>query len=506
MSLTEPIADASGSVLAMSGLVRSTTKHRLASLFSAPAWWVLLVVLLSLAFLLGGVEVGTILLAVLIGARAISQPRSALWSSTAFLIFLFVFFQKAPLVRPELPWEFYYWGAGLAIITLGLGVAWLRVHCRRSNSVRTKLQMRFGRAMFLIFLVSLIASMYGAYIGNSLFAVARQLFGCLLLPVYYRLGRAFFRTADDVGHWLRCVTWAAVAGASWYVAKLGFITLTGDAYYREQSPMGFFAGVIGAVLFVELLQEQRFRNRIRYAAAFAVCVLAIVLMGARFVAGSLAATAIVFAAMRWRKKRLAVLVPGLALLGVAIPFGVHAFERLIEDPEVIGEIAFRFSPFQLDSDGSYIGRAAQWQAVVDITRQHPILGGGMGAEVSFVASDLPKISGGGVYIDNGWGFILLKMGFVGLSAFLFLIGSFLRFVMKKDSGLVQASSQNVRGCLAAVLLFGLFSFIGGPTFFHFTESGFLGTAFGGLAVLVTGTHPDGSRSSKDRSVSKAAFS
>jgi len=483
MSLTRPIESAPRSFLAGNGLKRDACDHRPANIYLRPTLWLLVSLPLGAAFLSGGVESGTILMAGLIGALALYKPCSALGASTAFMVYLFVFFQKEPIVRPELPSEFYYWGAGVAIITLGLGVARLRLHPEHKGSARTKHQIRFDRAMFMIFVVSLAASGYGLARGNSFIVAARQLSGCLLLPVYYWLARSFFHTVGDIGRWLHHVSWAVVAGSVWYVAKLGFITLSENAYYREQSPLSFFAGAIGAVLFVELLQVQRVGERIRNAAGFAVCVLAVVLMGARFNAGSLAATAIVFAVLRWRKRLLAVCLLGLVLLAVIIPLGVVKFERLVEDPGVIGQIAFRFSPLELDTDTSYAGRIAQMQTAVDIIRQHPIFGAGMGAEFSWDPPDFPELFGTGPYIDNGWGFVLIKMGLVGLTVFLFLIGSFLGYALKGDTGPFQASSPDVQRCLLALLLYGLFNFTGGPTFFHFTSSGFLGTALGGLAVL-----------------------
>jgi O-antigen ligase len=489
MSAPETVNNLGISAPAITGLLAAGNKPRPRGVFLRLASCLAFIPVFGAAFFLGGVETGTILLAILICAWAFYKPRSGLWASTAFLIYVFVFFQKGLMTGPDLPSEFYYWGAGLAIITLGLGVAWVRIDRERRSRTRTQHQVRFDRAMILVLAVSLVASAYGLARGNRPSLVARQLFGCLLLPIYYVLARSFFRTAEDVGHWLHCVTWAVAAGAAWYVMKLGLATLSEDAYYRKQSPLAFFAGVVGAVLFVEVLQARHFANRARNAAAFAVCVLAIVLMGARFVAGSLAATAIVFVVLSWRKRRLAVLLPALVLLVAIIPFGAIALERLVERPGVVGEIASRFSPFQLDEDSSYIGRAAQWQAVVDVAKQHPILGAGMGSE-------LPNFTVGWdemymtASVDNGWGYVLLKMGFVGVAVFLYLIGSFLRCASTRTSAPASANSQSVRRCLVALLLFGLFSFMGGPTFFHFTSSGFLGTAFGGLAVLAgTVTQP-----------------
>ncbi|MBI3669418.1 MAG: O-antigen ligase family protein [Acidobacteria bacterium] len=480
-----------GSPPAASGLLGATTELQPESTLLWPTLCLLSMLLVGAALFLGGIEAATILLAALIGALALIKPRSALWASTAFMVYLFVFFQRAPMFGPELPSEFYYWGAGVSIITVGLCLALLQKHHGLPIAAKTPFLARFDRAMLLMFLVCLVSSIYGVSRGNSLFAVARQLFGCVLLPVYYLFGRSLLRTAEDVNHWLHRVSWAAAAGAAWYVAKLGFISLSEGTHYREQSHLASLAGVIGAVLIVEFLQDQRFWERVRSGVAIAWCVLVIVLMGARVVAGSLAATTIVFTFLHWRKRRLTARFLTLLLFALAISFAVPAFDQPLQEPGVLGQIASRFSPFQLDEDLSYVGRVAQWQAVVDVIKHHPILGAGMGAEVSFFSPDFPEVYGRGAFIDNGWGFVLLKMGLVGLSVFLFLIGAFLWFATRSGSEIAPGCPQHVRKCLLAILLFGLLSFIGGPTFFHFTQSGFLGTALGGLAVLAGTTTPTG---------------
>lgn len=485
MSLTRPIESTLGSVPAASSLLRGTAEHLQANVFFRSALWVLVVLLLGAAFFLGGVESGTILLAGLIGALALSKPRSGLWASTAFMVYAFVFFQRSPQAGRELPWEFYYWGAGISIITLGLCIARLRVPRGRSSSARTPQEARFDRAMLLMLLVSLVAALYGLYEGNNFLAVARQLFGCLLLPVYYWLGKSFFRTPEDVDRWLHLVSWAVVAGAGWYAAKLSFMSFSEGAYYREQSQLANYAGSIGAVLFVQFLEDRRFRKRLLIGGAFIVCVLALVMLGARVNTGSLVATALVFAFLRRKKRRLAVRFLGLVLLVAAGSFAVTGYAQLVQEPGILGQIAGRFSPYQLDEDSSYIGRLAQWQEVGDITRQHPFLGAGLGAEFSYsflLAAGTPEAYVT-TFVDNGWGFVLLKMGTLGLLAFVFLAGTLLWFGLKRVANSSDPGVKLTHECLLAIVLYGLIGFISGPTFFHFTSSGFLGTALGGLAVL-----------------------
>src|SRR5579864_7104731 len=75
------------------------------------------------AFLLAGIEAASLTIAAFIALWAFVEPRTTLWLGTAFMIFLFVFFQTTAPLGDELPEEFFYWGIGIALITAGLTVA-----------------------------------------------------------------------------------------------------------------------------------------------------------------------------------------------------------------------------------------------------------------------------------------------------------------------------------------------------------------------------------------------
>lgn len=445
--------------------------------------WLLAGMLLAGTWLLGGIEAATILLATQIGALALFKPKTALWAVTTFLVFLFVFFQGETIVTPRLPLVFIYWGIGVAIITGGLCLAWLPhrhriLHLRKPTSV-----VRFDRIMLTMLALSLLASAYGLLRGNNWFAVARQLFGCLLLPGYYLFAQTFFCSAADIHQWMKRASAAVTAGAAWYTAKIIFLSFSEGAFTPVQSPISFYAGVIGAVLFADLLWEQPPGKRTRMGLSLLFCILAILLTGARFVAGSLAGTALIMLVLRRRKRRLLTGFATLGLLALATGFVLARLPELIEQGGLYAGIATRFSPLDLSEDWSYLGRMAQMQSVLDTVKQQPILGGGMGAEISSYtpAPDIPLQTA--VYVDNGWGFILLKMGLLGPIVFIVMLWRFLKFAAGNALWNRSALVRQAQFCLLAILLFGVLSFIGGPTFFEFLMSGFMGTTLGALAVL-----------------------
>ncbi|HLK33352.1 MAG TPA: O-antigen ligase family protein [Terriglobales bacterium] len=445
-----------------------------ADTFWRPAAMLLALLACAVAFVPGR-KYGALLLAGGIAALASVRPRTGLWASCAFLIFLFVFCQETLLVGFTLPAVYLYWGTGVALITGGLLLAYCRA---RGAGVTWATVTKVDRAVLLVFLVSVVAALYGMAQRNDGFAVARQFFGCLLLPTYYLVARRFLRSPEEACKWMRAVGWAVAVGAACYVIKLGFLTLALGSYYREQSAIGFYAGAVGAAWFAEMQELAPGQGRRWRWAGLAICGLAIILLGARFVAGSLAATVILFALSHSRRRHrfLPACAAGLMLGALILP----GIRRLPDSSGTVGEIAARFV-FPLDEDLSYLGRVAQWQSVLEVIREHPLLGHGMGGEFSYATEQVSWLSGTTTYVDNGWGFLLLKMGITGLAAFLLLAGTVAHVAWRSRSAGVVI--QRARRPLLAVLIFGLLSFTGGPTFLHFTQAGFLGTALGALAGL-----------------------
>lgn len=86
-------------------------------------------------------------------------------------------------------------------------------------------------------------------------------------------------------------------------------------------------------------------------------------------------------------------------------------------------------------------------------------------------------------VDNGWGFVLLKMGYLGLCAFILLAAALLHRGISALTGMRSGPLRAERLAVAAVFLYALVSFIGGPTFLHFSTASFFATLLGALVVL-----------------------
>jgi O-antigen ligase len=252
-------------------------------------------------------------------------------------------------------------------------------------------------------------------------------------------------------------------------------------YYREQSPLVAYSGAIAVVAASHLITRRSMGSWLRASAHLILCLLAILLMGNRAALGSFLAASVVLTLMTVWRRRVLSLALAVFLLPVAIGIMPYALTRLVESRGLAGYITDRFI-FALSEDHSYQGRVAQTEVVMNMVEKQPVLGAGMGSENTFIlpgAERRIKVAS----VDNGWGYLLLKMGYLGLTAFLVLIGLLLK---RGFSGLWDATSAVVRGnrlALVGIFLYALVSFLGGPTFFHFSVAPFFATALGALVVL-----------------------
>jgi hypothetical protein len=205
------------------------------------------------------------------------------------------------------------------------------------------------------------------------------------------------------------------------------------------------------------------------------------LMGNRAALGSFLAASVALSSLAaWRRRVLT-----LALVACLLPIGIgvapYVATRLIQSRGFAGNITDRFI-FVLSEDHSYQGRVAQTEVVMNMVGQRPILGAGMGSLNSFfMPGEQHRVKVASV--DNGWGYLLLKMGYVGLTAFLTLVALLLKRGLSGLGGVRNAALRANRLAVVGVFLYALVSFLGGPIFFHFSVAPFFATALGALVVL-----------------------
>lgn len=445
-----------------------------------PVYWIAGGIAGGIAFHFDGIEAVAIMLAALIALWAFAEPGATLANAIVFMVFLFVFFQREAPLGDELPEEFFYWGAGVALITAALCIATVLGRNADWQLIKKRLFEPTSIAMLALFGLIGVAAINGLLLGNQLFAVVRQLFGCLLLPVYYFAGLALFRSSTAIDRWINAITWAVALGALWYAQKLSFASLARGVYFREQSPLTSYAGAVGVMAFAALIERRGIWRRLQGFAQTSVCTVSIVLMGNRAALASLIVGCGLLVIIRLSQR--GVIAAALAIVFVAgsIGSGFYYGDRLLEHRGLGGDIARRFI-IRVSEDHSFQGRMAQMEAVLSAVSKRPILGAGMGSETVFLAPEEGRLRL--TSVDNGWGYVMLKTGLLGLAIFLVLIGLTLSRCIHGlrmfPTGALRANSMALLGIMA----YGVVVFWSGPAFLHFTSAGFFGTTFAAILVL-----------------------
>jgi len=445
-----------------------------------PVYWITAGIAAGVAFHFGGIEALSITLAALIALWSFAEPKASLGNAVVFMIFLFVFFQREAPLGEELPEEFFYWGSGLALITAGLCAASLFSRKVDWCLARRRLRHPASLAMLTMLIVTLTAAANGLFLGNQPFAVARQVFGCALLPVYYFATIAALRSSQDVDRWLIWVTWAVTLGALWYAQKLSAISLSRGVYFREQSPLTTYAGAAGVIAFAAIIEQRGVWRRLQGVTQLAAAAAAILLMGNRAALASLIVACGLLVVVQISRRGLVAATLATIIVAGSIGTAFSYGDRLLERRGLGGDIARRFI-IKVSDDRSFQGRMAQMEAVMATVRQRPVLGAGLGSETKFLAPVEGRVRV--TSVDNGWGYVMLKMGLLGLATFLVLLLVSLlesvRRLLDFPAGIVRASMMALLG----ILLYGIVVFWSGPAFLHFTSAGFFGTGLAGIVVL-----------------------
>jgi len=119
---------------------------------------------------------------------------------------------------------------------------------------------------------------------------------------------------------------------------------------------------------------------------------------------------------------------------------------------------------------SLMGRNLQLGLGVESLQRSPILGEGFGAQISF---DLPGTGElvQAIYIDNGWAYLAVKTGGLGLLVFGWFLATTLRCVSRKSLGL--------SACFLSMVLVTMYT---EPVFLNFNTSCLLGAITGLLCA------------------------
>ncbi len=427
-----------------------------------------------------------------VGLLALLNPRSALWLGSAILMVAFVVFPSTPpdtLFGTAPPTEYYYWAVASALIALGLGIALLFRWIAVRPQVTRRLRSPESAAMAVMFLVCLASGIYGQLIGNDPSLVLRQFYGTLLFFMTYLYTLYFLPSTKDVDWILSKLKTAAVltglAYSIWLILLnrewFGALWAEGGSYYRVATPLAHYAGMFAVVTFAQLTTSGRPRTKSRFFVEFLICAVALALFGARASTLVAIASILLLISLRLWKSFGLVWLRDLALFLLLAIVSFLLLQTVSPGSDFVKAVAQRFlAPWEMDA--SYEGRLAQWSAIVESVKDHPLFGVGLGGKLTFYFPYVRQIMTWN-YIDNGWGFTLHKMGLLGLGALLFMLARFVITSKKLLRSGRTFSDHSLHYALVGAFAYSVLAMFSGPSFFHFLSAGISGIFLGSMVIV-----------------------
>jgi len=406
--------------------------------------------LVPIAALFGGSAFLMMILAAALAVWVWSKPQEAPSTGILFLISCNVLLPSAARYdwswRDAEPWQLYYWAAGLLIITV---TALVRIGVRQ-------VLLGLPTSAKALLLVAFIATIVGFARGNALSFVVRQLYGTLLLLAYFAI-------AIHVGNievFLRRLrTFGLLLAAAFFVYYAAEFNEYG--FHKELTTLGTMEGSVAILCFAQGLGE---KGR-GWLVAGLVLMLVPVLLFERRVFFTVAVAMALVLAMRTASKRARIVYLAIAILGILPGVLVSGAGFVLEKINSIPGVADILPAGGADVN-SLTDRTVQLGLSAEILAQSPLFGQGFGAEIFW---DRPYIKEfvQQAYIDNGWAYLAVKMGGLGIVVFGWFLVTTLRCVSREVFG--------VSACLLSLLLVTMFT---EPVVFNFSTSALVGSLAG----------------------------
>lgn len=415
-------------------------------------------IVVSLAGLFGGMQYVILCLALGLGASIIRRPAEAIpagWLFMALTMTLLPATARFHYLDPAtegIDWQQYYWAAGSLVIVLAAlyGVGFSRL-------------MRAPAFCKAFALVSIVSAVFGLFRGNDTSYVIRQLYGSILFVLYFAIANS---VGDEELLFRRLKTFGPLVAFTFFVYYASVFYEWG--FHKEDTSLPIQLGMLAALLFVKTVAEKRLAWLTSSMALFAASFLLFfrnILLTFCFAA----ALAIALQTKRRILKIACFVAAALILVPSVLPFGAQYALNLVEEK---APGLYDILPEGTHDTKTLVDRSIQLAASVALLAQSPVLGAGMGNEFTWT-SDLGDRDQ--AFVDNGWAYLMVKMGCAGILVFGWLLVATLR-CMSRESLAISIT-------LLAILLIAMFS---EPVCFQFTMS----PIAGGLAgLLYAGRHP-----------------
>jgi hypothetical protein len=381
--------------------------------------------------------------ACILAVRVYRHPKEAIVSGPMFLLAVNVFFPSVARFdagNTTEPWEMYYWATGILLITLA---ALLKL--------KPAATLQLPKSLLIFLLISVVASIYGIARGNGPSYIFRQWFGSLLFGAYFLLATHY----GNEEYFLRKMRAYAVpcmlAFVVYYIA-----VFDQHGVHKEITTLGTQGGIL-ATLFAA-------KTGWRWWISAAVVALGPLLLVER---RSLAAFVLSLVLIRawitqskfwkWSWCALAVLIIIFSLAPTYVEFILDAAAGSSAVDHVLPDGARDASSIE--------DRSLELVEAGFIVANSPLLGNGMGSTLAWQSAVRGPMEQ--AYVDNGWAYVVTKMGLCGLTAFIWFIVGLIRRM--------RVASVPLSVCLISTLLIVMWA---EPVFFQFTTSPFVGVIAG----------------------------
>jgi hypothetical protein len=407
------------------------------------------IVVVSLAGLLGGMQYLIVGLALGLAILILRKPDEAVPSAWLFMLAAMILLPSEARLRfidlkYDQVWQMYFWAAGSLIVALaGL------------YSVGISSALRAPAAVKAFFVIALASSVYGFVEGNAPSYVIRQLYGSILFVFYFIIAWA---AGDEDLLFRRMKAYGAVLALALFVYYASVFSQFG--FHKEDTSITTQMGLIASFLFAKGLVEKRtswfVASSIVFGASLLFFMRHVLLTFLFAVAISLAVRS-----ARRIQRIFYFLIAALILLPSIFPFGAQVVLDQLEKLPAI----YTLLPQGTTDTTSLVSRNLELVTAAGTLLKSPILGAGMGSQLAWEDPAMGSIEQ--AYVDNGWAYVMLKMGCLGILTFCWLLFTILRATSHQ--------SLAVSISLLAILLIAMFS---EPICFQFTTSPIAGALLG----------------------------
>jgi hypothetical protein len=402
------------------------------------------------------VGVFLIVLALALAIHVYRRPKDSIVAGPMFLLAANVFLPNSARFDYTIPNpELYFYAAGILFITLAaVGGIGLRGTCRLPVSLWAFCSAAIG------------ASVFGYLHGNETSYILRQLYGTLLFVAYFALAQqcgdeeTFLQKARKYG--VLCAL-AFFIYYAWVFSEYGI--------HKEITTVGLQAGIL-SILFAA-------RAGWRWKLASGIMFLVPLLLVWRHVIASFVLALVIMLALR-TKSRLRRWASWCVVAAVVLATLVPDNAQTILDTAMGSAAMDRLLPEGARDSTSIADRSVQLLEAGLIVQQSPVFGSGMGAMLEW--QSVARKGMAQAYVDNGWAYVLTKMGLAGAVTF----GWFLLEMIRR----MRHASVGLSACLLSMVLIAMFAV---PVFLQFETSPFVGV----IAGLVFAKRSKGNSATQD---------